>query len=128
MIMSFKETKIYSIVNAKCPRCHEGDFYATANPYNLKKFDKMNSRCAKCGQDFEREPGFYFGATYASYAMTVAFGILMYLLSKFIFNLDDLHFLYFFPLLIILLAPIFFRTSRLIWINVFVKYNPNALK
>lgn len=126
--MNFRETKLYSIVKAKCPRCHEGDFYETANPYNLKKFDKMHKRCPVCGQDFEREPGFYYGATYASYGMTVGFGIITYLLSTLVFKIDDIHFLYFFPVLMVLLGPVFFRTSRLVWINLFVKYDSAAKK
>ena len=32
----------------------------------------MHKECAACGEDFEREPGFYFGAAYVSYALTVA--------------------------------------------------------
>jgi len=124
--MTFKESKLYSIVKAKCPRCHQGDFYETTNPYNLKKFDKMHKRCPICNQDFEREPGFYYGATYASYAMTVGYGLIAFVICKFIFYIDEIHFLYFFPVTIVLLAPLFFRTSRLIWINLFVKYDPNV--
>ncbi len=126
--MNFKETKLYSIIAAKCPRCHSGDFYETTNPYNLKKFDKMHKRCPLCDQDFEREPGFYFGATYASYAMTVGFGIITFIISRFVLKLNEIQFLYIFPVLIILLAPVFFRTSRLIWINLFVKYDQAARK
>ena len=40
--MKYKETIAYSIINSKCPQCHEGDFFETNNPYNLKKFDKMD--------------------------------------------------------------------------------------
>lgn len=122
--MTFKNTPIYSIIKSKCPRCHEGDFYETTNPYNLKKFDKMHPRCSVCGQNFTKEPGFYYGATYASYALTVSFGITTFLISHFLFKVNDIHFLFFFPLAIIALAPVVFRSSRLIWINFFVKYKP----
>ena len=119
---SFHETKLYSIINAKCPRCHKGDFFETANPYNLKKFDKMYKKCPVCGQDFEMETGFYYGAMYASYGLTIGFGVIMYLLFRFVLKTDDLKFLYFFPVLMILGTPIFYRTARLLWINLFVKY------
>ena len=39
----------------------------TKTAYNLKNFDKMHKRCSHCDEDFEREPGFYFGAMYTSY-------------------------------------------------------------
>jgi uncharacterized protein (DUF983 family) len=122
--MDFKTTKLHSVITAKCPRCHKGDFFETANPYNLRKFDKMNKRCSLCGQDFEMETGFYYGAMYVSYGLTVVFGVLVYLLSRFVFGITDIQFLWFFPVTIILLAPIFYRSSRLVWINMFVKYSP----
>ena len=76
--MSFQETKLYSVLAAKCPKCHKGDFFETSNPYNLKKFDKMHKKCPECGQDFELETGFYYGAMYVSYGLTVMFGLIVY--------------------------------------------------
>ena len=32
----------------------------------------MHDKCPKCSEDFFREPVFYFGAAYVSYALTVA--------------------------------------------------------
>ena len=67
-----KGTKLYSILNNKCPRCHEGKFFDSANPYNLAKMTSMPDKCPECGQPYEPEPGFYFGAMYVSYALGVA--------------------------------------------------------
>lgn len=39
----------------------------------MTKFGTMNTECEICGQDFRIEPGFYFGASYFSYAINVAF-------------------------------------------------------
>jgi uncharacterized protein (DUF983 family) len=124
-IMPFKKTKLYSIVNAKCPRCHEGDFFETRNPYNLKKFDKMHKNCPVCGEDFERETGFYYGAMYASYGLTVAFGVAMFLVICVLLNCSIMTYFIVFSVLLIVLMPIIYRTSRLIWINLFVKYKKN---
>ncbi len=120
--MSFKETGLYSVLNNKCPRCHEGDFFETGNPYKLKQFDKMNHRCPKCNEDFERETGFYYGAMYVSYGLTVAFGVGLFLLVCALLGYDAVTYLIVFAILQVILMPIFYRTSRLVWINFFVKY------
>jgi uncharacterized protein (DUF983 family) len=120
--MNFKETKLYSILNNRCPRCHEGHFFESDNPFAWKKFDKMHHRCPKCEENFEIETGFYYGAMYVSYGLTVVFGILTYLLFTQLFGLNNYLFILIFTLLVIALMPLFYRTSRLIWINIFIKY------
>lgn len=117
-----KGTKLYSILFNKCPRCHEGDFFETNNAYNLKKFDKMNKHCAHCGEDFEREPGFYFGAMYISYALYVALIITSFVGYVVIFDGDALRLLYFLVPILIFAMPLFFRLGRRVWINIFVKF------
>ncbi len=122
LIMNFKETTLYSIVNAKCPSCHEGDFFETPNPYNLKKFDKMHKKCPVCGEDFERETGFYYGAMYVSYGLTVIWGLLVFVLMCVLLGFDEITFIITFAILQLLLMPVFYRSARLVWINVFVHY------
>jgi uncharacterized protein (DUF983 family) len=123
--MNYKETKLYSVLNNKCPHCHEGNFFETNNPYNLKAFSKMNERCPICNEDFRKEPGYYFGATYVSYGLTVGFGIVLFLLYCVAFNGSAISFLWVFGILLILLLPVFYRSARLIWINFFVNYKKN---
>jgi uncharacterized protein (DUF983 family) len=120
--MNFRETKLYSILNNKCPQCHKGNFWETGNPYDLKRFSKMNNRCPVCNEDFKREPGYYFGATYVSYGMTVAFGIALYIILAGIYNIDTISFLIIFSALLVILMPVFYRSARLVWINFFVPY------
>ncbi len=120
--MTYKQTPLYSIVNNKCPHCHEGNFFIVNNPYNYKKFDKMNEHCPVCEERFEREVGFYYGAMYVSYGITVFFGIIVFSIMCLLLNIDTITFLVVFSALQIILMPIFYRTSRLTWINIFVKY------
>jgi len=122
--MSFQETKVYSVWANKCPKCHKGNFFIVKNPYNLKLFDKMNSRCSICNENFERETGFYYGAMYVSYGLTVGFGIVLFLLMCVMFNNEIISYIITFSALLIVLLPVIFRLSRLIWINLFVRYNP----
>jgi uncharacterized protein (DUF983 family) len=124
--MLAKGAKLYSITKGKCPRCHEGDFYLTKNPYNLKKFDKMYQCCSQCGQSFEMETGFYYGAMYVSYGLSVAFGIAVFVAQKILFDLSLEAYLTLITILLLAGMPPFYRLSRLIWINMFVKYDAEA--
>ena len=73
--MAFKGTKLYSILGQKCPRCQEGPLFINKNPYKLKNWDKMHSDCPVCELHYEREPGFFQGAMYVSYALGVALSV-----------------------------------------------------
>lgn len=123
--MSNFKSAVYSITRNKCPRCHQGDFFLEKNPYKLSRFDKMYKRCSVCNEDFERETGYYYGAMYLSYGITVVFGVLVFTVMCALLNFDSTTFLIVFAILQISLMPIFYRVSRLSWINIFVKYNAN---
>ncbi len=117
-------SKLYSIATNTCPKCNVGAFFKTNNPYDLKNFDKLNSYCEYCGESFKREPGFYIGAMYISYALTVAMTVTAFVGFVLIFDFKIEYVLAGLILAILLLLPILFRTARIIWINIFVKYNP----
>jgi len=87
----------------------------------------MPDRCPKCNQDFIIEPGFYFGAMYVSYALTIAINIAVFvvLLVFNIYSLTNFFIAAFFTLLISL--PYIFKISRVIWMAMMVSYDPNAI-
>jgi hypothetical protein len=118
-----KGTKLYGIVANKCPRCQEGDFFIYKNPYNLKKFDKMNDSCPVCHESFEKEPGFYQGAMYVNYALSIAAGVGWFILVYIFYGFDPAIFVISFTVVLVLLLPLMFRIGRLLWINFFVKYS-----
>lgn len=121
-----KNSFLYSVFNNKCPRCHEGNFFIDTNPYNLKHMAGMYKTCPHCGQPYELEPWFYYGAMYVSYAVSVFFSLSAAAISFFVFRTGlwtGLIISCGFPFLI---YPLIFRWSRLLWINVFVKYIRNA--
>jgi uncharacterized protein (DUF983 family) len=120
----FKKTKFYSIVRLKCPRCHQGDLFLTRNPYNLKMIDKMPKRCPVCGENFERETGFYWGATMVSHATTTIMVVLIHMVTYYFYGWETIPFVVAVTTVLLLLVPITFRSSRAIWINIFVKYDP----
>ncbi len=120
----FKGSKLYSIATNTCPKCNEGRFFVTNNPYDLKRFDKINEACAYCGESFLREPGFYIGAMYVSYALSVALVITSFIGFVVLLDLEINMVLAVLIPSILLLLPILFRTARIIWLNIFVKYDP----
>ena len=119
----FKGTKFYSIFSNKCPKCQEGDFFINKNPYKAG-FIKMHDSCPHCGELFNKEVGFYYGAMYVSYGVNIALGVALFLLSVVIFNMDLVWYLFLFFCLVAVLFPWTMRTSRLIYINLFVSYDP----
>ena len=56
----------------KCPNCRKGDLFQTKNPWILSKLDSMPPRCPVCNQSYFPEVGFYYGAMYISYMVSIA--------------------------------------------------------
>lgn len=123
-----KGSKLYSIFKFKCPQCNEGDLFVTKNPYKLSEMGNMHKECAVCGCDYNPEPSFYYGSMYVSYGYTVAIFVAVFILGKYIFNLDIVGIVIALGVTLVLVAPYLFRLSRATWLNLFVKYNPDAKK
>jgi len=121
-------TALGAIVRNRCPRCREGQIFRTKNPYRATT--AMHPQCPRCGEDFQREPGFYFGAAYVSYALTVALWVAV-LVALYTFDaLDWITFGFFSHVgtflatgitTLVLLLPVIYRLSRSIWIAMFTK-------
>ena len=89
---------------------------------------EMNKTCRVCGQATEIEVGFYYGTSYVSYALTVAFSVATLMLWYLLIGLstDDNRFFYWLgcnAVLLILLQPWLMRLSRSLWISWFVRYD-----
>lgn len=126
--MGWKKSRVYSVLSNTCARCHEGKVFKYNSIFNPKKFDKMHERCEKCGHKYERETGFFYGAMYASYGLTVAFSVATFVLTYLIYQ-DTPYWVYIINILVVLivLAPLNFRLGRLVWINLFTGYDPEAI-
>jgi len=119
-----KGTKIYSIVKGRCPRCQEAPVFAEANPYRLKSMFRMNEHCAHCGLRFELEPNFYYGSMYVSYGYSVAVFVATYVILGWFIDPGISDIVLALSLILLVSMPYIFRISRLTWLNLFVKYNP----
>ena len=59
-----------------CPKCGQGKLFKNPNPYNFKTIADMPDNCPHCNLSFMPEPGFYYGAMFMSYVVTVALSVL----------------------------------------------------
>lgn len=116
--------KLYSVLRNKCPKCHQGQVFKGNNPYNLRRFDKMNLVCPCCGETYMKEPGFFYGAMVVSYMLNGALFIFTFLGIYIPLDIGAIPFIVTLGTVIVLLSPLTFRLARLIWLNVFVAYDP----
>ena len=114
---------LYSTLWNKCPKCNKGDVFITNNPYDLKKFDKMHQSCSHCGERYEREPGYFYGAMYVSYGLMVGWFVVTWAINTFIVKVETIPYLIFLSVTIVLFTTLTFRISRLLWMNMFSKYD-----
>ena len=90
----------------------------------------MNAECPVCAQPFDIEVGFYFGAGYVSYALTVAFSAATFIAWWKLVGFSDnesslLYWLIFNAVCMIAIQPYLMRVSRTGWLAFFVKYDPD---
>ena len=70
------------------------------------------------------EPSFFYGAMYVNYALTVAIGVTTFVISKVFLDTSLLQAFLAVFVILLLLAPLNLRLSRILWINIFVKFDP----
>jgi uncharacterized protein (DUF983 family) len=93
----------------RCPRCCEGHIY--------ERGMKINQRCPVCDLLFEREPGYFLGAMYISYAIATAFLLTMLLIGNWFFPEIDMGWMVLIcAALFVPFVPIVTRYSRVLWI------------
>jgi uncharacterized protein (DUF983 family) len=117
----------YSVFLNKCPQCHQGKVLKHP-PYQINKLLETEENCAHCHLKFEKEPGFFYGAMYVSYALTSGIFIVAYILQSTWLELPITQFAIFMVGLLLLTFPLIARWSRILWLNFFVKYNPEKAK
>jgi uncharacterized protein (DUF983 family) len=128
-----KPNYIASILGMRCPRCRRGKMFNDANPYkNLKLshiFD-MPEKCSECGQKYDLETGFWYGTGYVSYALAVAITVATFIAWWVLIGVstDDNRIFWWLGLncvFLVLIQPWLMRLSRVIYLYIFVSYDPN---
>ena len=119
---------VWSVLTNRCPRCREGKLFVTEHAYDFKKNMKMHEKCPVCAQLTEIEVGFYYGTSYVSYALTVAYSVATYaswwvLLGFSLYDNSIMYWLLINGITLLALQPYFMRMSRTLWLSWFVKYD-----
>jgi uncharacterized protein (DUF983 family) len=113
-------SRIAAILLQRCPRCREGRMF--------RGMFAMNDPCPVCGLVFEREPGYFFGAMYFSYAIAVAILIpAFFLLQALLPGRSDFLIAFLAALIYLPLAPMVFRYSRVLWVAFDRAVSPSEL-
>lgn len=121
------QTKSYTaaLLNGKCPRCRKGAMF-TYPVSKIAQFNVMNEKCPHCGVRLEPEPGFYQGAMYVGYGITLAcllaISIILYLLVE---PTSEWTYIATIIVFMICIAPLNYRYSRILYLHFFggIKYD-----
>lgn len=113
---------LLAILLGRCPRCRRGRIF--------RGQIKMHNVCTQCSFRFGREEGYYTGAMYASYFLSIGaltvIGLLVWLLlGKY---LGQLPLMLIATALFLLFIPTIFRYSRIIWLYIDTAVDPSQLK
>jgi len=114
-----------ALLHAKCPQCRKGDMF-TYPLRAVSKFIIMNNTCPHCRVMLEPEPGFYQGAMYVGYGITV---VVMTVVGLFLYALGVASAwtpILLVVIIMVVLAPINYRYSRVFYLYMFggLKYDP----
>lgn len=109
--------RLWAALLMRCPRCCKGGVY--------KAPLRMRERCPVCDLKFEREPGYFTGAMYASYFMGIItttpvwLGMLMAEASYSSILIVGIG-------LVLILMPVYFHYSRVLWMHIDAYFNPKT--
>ncbi len=113
------ESSTLALLALRCPRCHQGKLFSHPAT-SLTKFTDMPAECPVCGQTFEPEPGFYFGAMYVSFGFAVGtFAVVGILLYYFFGNPDTWVYVAVVTVITLVSTPLVFRYSRALMLYLF---------
>ena len=118
---------LQATLEGKCPRCRKGDMFISPL-YKLNKFHKMHDNCPHCGFKYEVEPGYFYGAMYVGYALSVGIFLVTAIILYYLLNDPSVTtYIVTVAIVALVLYPFNFRFSRIIFAHVFggIKYDPN---
>ena len=101
----------------KCPRCGQGQMFAG--------MFKMRSECSNCHFRFEREAGYFVGAMYINYGMTVFIAFAGYFALDYFTAIPSLANFILWIAFCALFPICFFRYSRSLWLSFDYIFNPS---
>lgn len=110
-------SKSHAVLSGLCPQCRKGKIFRKPF-YSLTGFDDMFEHCPHCGLRYEVEPGYFIGAMYVSYAVSGGVALVLGFMLFYLFGDPDgwIYVAVIAPVML-LIAPINFRISRVVWLH-----------
>ena len=107
--------RLWAILRLRCPRCLKGKAF--------RSVWRMHQVCPNCGLNFEREPGFFYGAMYFSYGIGVVFAAPV---AIWLFLIGTPEYLIFLAAIaqLTVVSPFLFRYSRVAWMHFDQRMDP----
>jgi uncharacterized protein (DUF983 family) len=100
--------RLFALLRQRCPVCLQGPVFQGAFG--------MHSRCPVCGVKYERETGYFLNSMFIAYTagffILIPTAVLLYFL-----NVDLLVFSTVIILETVIIYPLLFRYSRLVWMH-----------
>lgn len=124
-----RKNALQAALQGKCPRCRKGDMFVSP-VFKLKSFGKTHEYCPVCKVQFEQEPGFFYGAMYVSYALSVGIFLASVFVLYVFFNDPKLEvYVTTVTVVALMLYPIIFRCSRVLYLYLFggISYDPDRV-
>ena len=100
----------------RCPRCGRAPLF--------RGWFAMNTVCAVCDLRFERAPGYWIGAIYVNYGVTVGIAVVGFFLLRALAGWDAPWQLALWIPFVIVFPLWFFRYSRSLWLALEYALNP----
>jgi uncharacterized protein (DUF983 family) len=100
----------------RCPRCGESKLFET--------FFKMRAVCTICHLHFEREPGYFVGAIYINYGVTVVLALVGFQTFEIFFEPTLTQQLVLWIVFATLFPLFFYRYSKSLWLSMDCWINP----
>jgi uncharacterized protein (DUF983 family) len=113
-----RHSRFYRIIAELCPRCGQTKVFRKQR--HLLAMPEMNRSCSHCGYHFDREPGYFLGAMYISYGLSVLWGGITFLICYFLFpGLPTIWIPILILVAITLMAIKSWKLSRIIYMHIF---------
>jgi uncharacterized protein (DUF983 family) len=100
----------------RCPRCGRAPLF--------RGWFTMNVVCAVCDLRFERAQGYWVGAIYVNYAVTVGIAVAGFFLLWTLADVDPVGQLFLWVPFVVAFPLWFFRYSRSLWLGLEYGLNP----
>jgi hypothetical protein len=128
--MQKEKGRLVSMLTHDCPVCRQSSIYTNPQVYTFVDIGSMHKECPVCHANLVPETGFYFGAAYVSWGLTVALWVSVLIALKvldaigwieFGFLTHPVTFLVTGMAATLVFFPYLFRLSRSVWAHMFIK-------